>query len=144
MAGLGMGMGSKAGSKNKKKKKKSSNNNKTSKSPFDVSASFLKHEKIYDELCAKSAKELYNDDDDAQFDTITTEYMIAARFMNDGKTKNPPGANSVSDWIPVGQLCLARPISYNDSDSMERNIIQTYVSKFCREINHATNMFMKL
>lgn len=138
MAGMGMGGGATKSRKKKggggKKSKKSSGS-----SPFDVAKSMLKCEKIYDEMLREAAK--VADDDD--FDFITAEYMIAARVAPKEMAKmNIPGAVSVSDWVPVAQLCLKRHVDDPKFDSHVRDCerIQTAVSYYCREISYVATL----
>jgi hypothetical protein len=151
MAGMGMGM---APTKSKKKKggggggmsnkKKGGGKNKSSSSstPFDASKSLLKHEKLYDEICTEAAKAL-NSEYESTSDTITSEYVIAARSSSIDSSSISSAA-SVSDWIPVAQLCINRPKPYDggSESSNPRNdkVVQMAISSYCREISHAATL----
>jgi len=123
-----MGMATKTKVKKKaseKGLKKKSNNGKQQ--PFNVNASMLRLEKKYDELTKAAAKNLrkeYEEDDDI----ITTEYVVAARA---------PG--HVSDWVPIAQICLARP-STLVSDGVADPLVQAAVSCYCRELAFAASL----
>lgn len=98
----------------------------TNKAPYDVAKAWLKSKKLYDELLSESNKVLFTVDEDGGLDTssvdssegpedITTEYIIAARCRlpetGGGNNSNLLAAlRSASDWIPVAQLCIVRPI----------------------------------
>ena len=140
----GMGMGTKSVSdkgmgktnpKNDKKKGGSS-------APFDVAKAMMRSEKLYDELMTGSSKasngpdewdELFGTDDAVD---ITSEYIIAARGKH-GTTL--PKANSAlvaaSDWVPVAQLCIVRPV--HDEGEGVNLAVRAAVSFYCREINYA-------
>lgn len=110
-------------------------------SKFDVSKACLKSEKLYDKLQKESAKEFEEDEDDIEF--VTAEYMVAARIKpRDFKDVNVPGAVSVSDWVPVAQLCLKRHVDDPGFDSHIRDCarIQTAVSYYCREISYLATL----
>mmetsp|Transcript_14683 Transcript_14683/g.14158 ORF Transcript_14683/g.14158 Transcript_14683/m.14158 type:complete len:385 (+) Transcript_14683:76-1230(+) len=154
MAG-GMGMGSTT--TNKKSKKKggkgvSSAGSKKNKNtaPFDVSAALIKSEKLYEELNVNLAKELNSEEENA--DTITSEYIICARInpsslvTSDVSSKSPPsGSISFSDWVPVAQFCLLRPLtdptySGDSSSYMGDERVRMAVSSLCREINFSGSL----
>lgn len=133
-AGMGMGVSS---SKNKKKGKKG-----TASTSFDVSKSCLKSEKLYDELMKESAK-LINRDDDDEFDTVTAEYVITARISPSAtKERLISGAASISDWVPVAQLCLKRHIDDPNFDASVRECekVKTAVSFYCREVAYFASL----
>jgi hypothetical protein len=133
MAGMGMGA-------TLSKKKKSGGKKKKSKSPrgssFDVSKSMLKSEKLYDELL-KEAKKVSDEDHKDFGTTITSEYVIAARINPDENSDSIPGASSLCDWVPVGQLCLTRPIEPDNDDESAREKMRlcNAISFYCREIS---------
>lgn len=135
----GMGMGGSATKSKKKKGGKNKNKGKSkpsSSSPFDVNASLLRLEKKYDELQLKVAKEIREEEKEAEtysswasgeVEMMTSEYVIAARSSSQ--------KGSVPDWVPIAQLCLRRPeTEYNEgaSDAM----VQTAISVYCRELSH--------
>eukprot|EP00559_Dactyliosolen_fragilissimus_P003500 CAMPEP_0184860786 /NCGR_PEP_ID=MMETSP0580-20130426/5598_1 /TAXON_ID=1118495 /ORGANISM="Dactyliosolen fragilissimus" /LENGTH=490 /DNA_ID=CAMNT_0027358011 /DNA_START=113 /DNA_END=1585 /DNA_ORIENTATION=+ len=83
--------------------------------------------------------------------TITSEYVIAAKFDPSPNTSIPPGSTAVTDWIPVAQLCLVRPIleedtashsssSYSSTNNMEFKAINASISKYRREISHVAGL----
>jgi hypothetical protein len=139
----GKGM-SKGMASTKSKQKKSSGPS------FDVSKSLLKSEKLYETLCNDSAKSSENDDDD--YDTMTTEYVITARYTPSSSVKsnmNTQSNNSfaaVSDWVPVAQLCLLRPVNdptylpENGSSPCGDERVRMSISVWCREIFFAASL----
>jgi hypothetical protein len=130
-AGMGMGVSS-----SKKKGKKG-----TTTASFDVSKSCLKSEKLYDELMKESAK-LINGEDD-EFDSVTAEYVITARLSPSAtKERLISGAASISDWVPVAQLCLKRHIDDPNFDASVRECekVKTAVSFYCREISYFASL----
>ena len=114
----GMGMSTlskkKKGKKNKKGmgKTKSSSDNKKK---YDVAKSMIKSEKLYDDLMAESMKALQQEDDEDI--EITTEYIIAAR-CEPGSTlaKASSAISALSDWVPVAQICIQRPIHLHEEE----------------------------
>lgn len=138
MAGAGMGMGgmtAKSKKKGKKKKSKAGGGmggspKSSSSTPYDASASLLRNERIYDEICKEAYKELDSEYDD--YDSITTEYTVTARSA---------AAASIADWIPVAQIVVVRPLDAgsggSDGDSQHLESIRAAVSEFCREAYHA-------
>ncbi|KAL7518741.1 hypothetical protein ACHAWX_003551 [Stephanocyclus meneghinianus] len=136
-SGMGMGVQTKKGqsSKGMGKKSTSSKNDKkngTSQS-FDVAKSLTKSEKLYEELLTESAKAYHAADefDEDNLD-VTSEYVVAARAK--------PGSTSLtaaSDWIPVAQICIIRPIHDEEKDGELDPSVPAAVSYYCREINHA-------
>ncbi|KAL3945626.1 MAG: hypothetical protein SGBAC_000282 [Bacillariaceae sp.] len=122
-------------------KQKTSKNKKGSKqAPFDVNASVSRLEKKYDVMMLASAKRIAKQDEDPRFmsqkdekdqDTITSEYMIAARSSS---------KKGINDWVPIAQFCVAYPeSSYHDEDNSQ-DVLQTAVSSYCREISHVAGM----
>jgi hypothetical protein len=145
MAGMGMGGGGATKSKKKKggkaKSKGLGGGNGGAAKSFDVSKSLLKAEKLYDELAKESAKIA----EDADIEFIHAEYMVAARISPKSMKEsagNIPGAASVSDWVPVAQLCLKRHVDDPNFDSHVRDCqrLQTAVSYYCREISYAATL----
>jgi hypothetical protein len=137
MAGRG-GMGMTAAPKKKNGKKKGTGKGNGmgkeksgSQTTFDVSAAMSRLEKRYDQLSLASAKQLAKDDEDPRWadeekseDIITAEYVVAAR----ASTKQ-----GVHDWVPIAQLCLARPESEYENG---KEIVQAAISSYCRELCH--------
>ena len=136
MAAKGMGGGMMAKKKKKakgptaaaaKKGLQKNKNGKTQSQPFNVNASLLRLEKNYDDLTRAAAKNLmkerYEDDDD---DIVTTEYVVAARAHG-----------YVSDWVPVAQICLARPASlvHAGDGGVSDPLVRAAVSCYCRELS---------
>ena len=136
MAG-GMGMGSSSTTKKRKKGNAKNNKKKSNAGPFDVSAAYLKSEKLYEELSNNLAKEMNSDNENS--DTITSEYMVAARLDPKLKSTPPAGSNSIFDWVPISQLCLVRPLSdptySGESSSKGDERVRMAVSALCRELN---------
>jgi hypothetical protein len=134
MYATGMGMGV---SSSKKKGKKG-----PAPASFDVSKACQKSEKLYDELMKESAKLIHREEDD-EFDTITAEYVITARISPSAtKERLIPGAASISDWVPVAQLCLKRHIDDPNFDASVRECekVKTAVSFYCREISYFASL----
>jgi len=132
MAGMGMASSSKK-KKSGSKKKKGSNGG-----SFDVSKSMMKSDKAYDDLMKEAYKAL--DEDHQTFgEVVTTEYVIAARLNPEAKKSSIQGAASLSDWVPVSQLCITRPVeSYaNDESAQQKDRLQKAISFYCREISYA-------
>jgi hypothetical protein len=150
--GGGMGMGqtssSSTNSKTKKqrisssgtpKKPSSSASSSKSSTPFDVSASVLRHEKSYDQLLLQAAKRMAaeedDDDDDSDSHYHILEFVVAAR---DGIV--------LPDWVPIGQLIVAvDPNSRNGrllnvDDGAEARLAQAGVSAHCRELHHVAGL----
>ncbi len=140
MAGMGMGGATKSRKKGGGKKGGGKKSKKSSSgSPYDVAKAMLKCEKVYDEMLKEAAK--VADDDDFEF--IMAEYMIAARVIpQEMANMNIPGAVSVSDWVPVAQLCLKRHVDDPNFDSHVRDCerVQTAVSYYCREISYVATL----
>jgi len=129
MAGMGMG----ATATRKKKGGKQAQSGKK----FDVAKAVLKSEKVYDKMNREAAKAFDANDDEIEF--ITAEYIVAARIKPaDLKKVNVPGAASVSDWVPIAQLCLKRHVDEPGFDTHIRDCerIQTAVSHYCRELSY--------
>lgn len=113
---------------NEKKKKKNGGGG----GPFDVAASLMRHEKLYDELSTEAAKALL-DEENSINDVVFSEYVVAARYDPEGAV--PPGVKSASDWVPVVQLCVSRPINqYEDGEEKTRARIRAAISAYRREI----------
>ena len=117
-------------------KKKSTSNKKTKKvasttSPFDVSASLLRMEKVYDELNHKETKRIHREEDvDDPNEIVTAEYMIATRC-----------SPTIADWVPVAQIILARPLLYAEaSEGSADPLVRAAISQYCREISHVAGM----
>lgn len=102
--------------------------------PFDVAASLMRHEKLYDELSAEAAKALL--DENSVDDVVFSEYVVAARCdPSEGADGAPPGVKSASDWVPVVQLCVSRPINqYEDGEEQTKARIRAAISAYRREI----------
>jgi len=137
MAAKGMGGGMMAKKKKKakgptaaaaKKGLQKNRNGKTQSQPFNVNASLLRLEKNYDDLARAAAKNLRkerHEDDDDNDDIVTTEYVVAARAHG-----------YVSDWVPVAQICLARPASLvHEGDGVSDPLVRAAVSCYCRELS---------
>jgi len=65
--------------------------------------------------------------------------MITARIKPSlMKDMNIPGAVSISDWVPVSQLCLRRHVDEPGFDTHTRDCarVRTAVSYYCREISY--------
>lgn len=117
------GMGS---AKSKQAKNKNSN--------FDVSASMIRLEKLYDQLMKEDSKRMSESSQEeyGSEDIVTTEYVIAAR---DASQK------IVCDWVPIANLCLAR--SWSDAHSSEGAAdpaVRAAMSFFCREIGFVAGL----
>jgi hypothetical protein len=132
LSAAGMGMGTKPSAKGMGKK--STKDNKKGGASFDVAKALIKSEKRYDELLTEfnkaNAAAEYEDD----MIDIATEYVVAART----KPGSSP-SSAASDWIPVAQVCVVRPIHGEDDDG-EGELdasVPVAVSFYCREIFHA-------
>jgi len=137
MAGMGMS----GGTKKKSNKKGGSKKAPAQGAKFDVAKASLKSERLYDDLQREQTK-IDNLDVDT-FAYITAEYMVTARVKpSDMKDMNIPGAASVSDWVPVAQLCLRRHVDEPGFDVHTRDCerVRTSVSYYCREISHMGSM----
>lgn len=129
LAGMGMGMAKSTKKKGGSKKQKIGNPS------FDVSKSLLKSEKSYEKLCDDASKALNSDDDNI---SMVSEYVIAARGA---PTKGIPISVAVSDWVPVAQLCIKRPIGYESKCSpREDRIVKMAISHFRREVWFAASL----
>jgi hypothetical protein len=128
----GMGMGTTKKKDNKGMGKKSSSKDKKSAS-FDVAKSLIKSEKLYEELLTESGKAYANAEYEEDIIDITSEFVVAAR----AKPGTPNAAAAASDWIPVAQICIVRPIHGEDMDGELDPSVPTAVSYYCREIHHA-------
>jgi hypothetical protein len=121
------GMGINVALQKKGKKKKNA--------PFDVNASLIRLEKLYDEISLANAKAIQSDNDIDHDDIVTTEYVIAARSAKISDTK------SIADWVPVAQMCVARPLcDAKSSEGVADVSVQAVVSHYCREIFHAATL----
>ncbi|KAL3823445.1 hypothetical protein ACHAXA_010205 [Cyclostephanos tholiformis] len=175
---VGSGMGMAGGGKKKSGPSSSSRNNnkgmgsrgsssttKSDNKPYDVAKAWIKSQKLYDELMHESTRafnaanpssELLDDDVGAD---ITTEYIVAARCRAEasgggGGNNNNNNINSAlrsaSDWIPVAQICVVRPIEpegrdggrvgSSDDGSMSSLPVRAAVSYYCREIFFAATL----
>mmetsp|Transcript_14062 Transcript_14062/g.25392 ORF Transcript_14062/g.25392 Transcript_14062/m.25392 type:complete len:565 (-) Transcript_14062:41-1735(-) len=124
--GMGMGMGTnKKGKKNVGKK--------ASNDAYDVAKAMIKSEKLYDEIMADSTKSVA---DGAELE-INREFIIAAR-CKPGATL-PKSNQGASDWVPVAQICITRPVQSSEhADGEGRDsAVRAAVSHYCREINFA-------
>ena len=132
MGGGGMGMATKTKSRSKgKNKKKGSGGPKQA--PFDAAASLLRMESIYDKICKEAFKQEESESD--SFDSITTEYVVTARSLS----ANAPAG--LSDWVPVSQIVLVRPISEDERGSEHaKETIRAAVSELCRESYFAATL----
>ena len=134
MGGGGGGMGMATRSKGKKGKGKSKKGSGGPKQAlFDAAASLLRMENVYDEICKDAIKQ--EESEYENFDTITTEYVVTARSTS---AKAPPG---LSDWIPVSQIVLVRPISEDERGSEHaKETVRAAVSEYCRESYFAATL----
>jgi len=129
MAGMGMGTSS-------KKKKGGSKKQKSGTLSFDVPKSLLKSEKIYDKMSSDAAKARNSDDED--YISMVSEYVIAARGA---PTNGPSISDAISDWVPVAQLCIKRPVGYESQcPPREDKFVQLAISHFRREIFFAASL----
>ena len=131
-AGMGMGTKPKKKSGSKGIGKKSLKDKKSSAS-FDASKALIKSEKLYDELLTESSKAYAAAEYEDDIIDITSEYVVAAR----AKPGAASSAGAASDWIPVAQVCVVRPIHGEDKDGELDPSVPTAVSYYCREIHHA-------
>lgn len=153
----GKGMGKTKDSSSSLSKKSGENN----KAPYDVAKAWLKSKKLYDELLSESNKVSFTVDEDGGLDSssvdsgedITTEYIIAARCRlpetgggNNSNTNNNAALRSASDWIPVAQLCIVRPIQPEGGSGASHDEVRhalplrAAVSYYCREIYFAATL----
>lgn len=120
-----MGTKKKTGSKGMGKKA-----DKKAGTSFDVAKSLIKYEKRYDELVKEVEKAYSAAEYEDDIDEILTEYLVAARAK--------PGSSALaSDWIPVAQIVVVRPVHGEELDGELDPSVPAAVSYFCREINHA-------
>lgn len=131
MAGMGMG----ATASKKKGKKGAGSGKGAGKKPsekFDIASAMMKSEKLYDELMAESARALNSDEwvDESDMD-ITTEYIVTARCRTD---------RALSDWVPVAQMCIIRPVHLDDGEHGDNSSIRAAVSHYRREISYAASL----
>ena len=127
--GFGGGASTARKSKGSKKKKAAAV---SSVPAFDVNASLLRLEKVYDELSQADAKRLADDSDDwTEDDRITSEYVVTVR-----------PSNGNLDWVPIGQMLIARKLSTYDHDdeddeddeAINKPLMHATVSLYCREL----------
>jgi len=123
----------------KKKSKKNGNKGmgkKSSNDAYDVAKAMNKAEKLYDEIMAESTKSLTVEADLE----ITREFIIAAR-CKPGATL-PKSNQGASDWVPVAQVCITRPVQSSEhADGEGRDsAVRAAVSHYCREINYAATL----
>ena len=126
----------------KNKKNGASKNIGSSDKKYDVAKSMIKSEKLYDELMSESMKALQVDDDEWDESTmeITTEYIVAARCIPGSISTKASGAiASASDWVPVAQIVIVRPVHLHEeedeSDELNPSVRAT-ISYYCREISY--------
>lgn len=136
MAGFGGGGG---GAKTKKKSKKSkqrANGGDDKPRSFDAPAAYARSERLYDRMMLESFKRQNDDDDQNNVADdrllVTSEYVVAAKRDRSTTTF----ASSVSDWIPVAQLCVERARGRDDDETL----VSHAVSAQCREIHHAATI----
>jgi hypothetical protein len=107
--------------------------------PFNVNAALMKSEKLYDELLGSSHKSLLKEDSGEPLnndDRLASEYMIAARAVS---ASDIPA--SVKDWVPIAQLCLARPSQdAEQSEGTSDPALKAAISYHCRELSHAATI----
>jgi hypothetical protein len=117
--------------------KKGAGKSKKAAAPFDAAASLLKMERLHQEMKAKSAKVINKDDNDVvDEDMVVSEFMIAARSARSSTAT--VDLRAVADWIPVAQLCIARPIrEVEQSEGSADKVVQAAVSYYCREVSQA-------
>jgi DnaJ domain len=105
--------------------------------PFNVNAALMKSEKLYDKLLGDSNKSQQAEDKGKPLnndDRIASEYMIAARAVS--ATSDIPA--SVKDWVPIAQLCLARPPhDAQQSEGTSDPALTAAISYYCRELSLA-------
>ena len=125
---LQAGFGGAVASKNKSGNKKTKN---TVSTPFDVSASLNRMEKVYDELNQKETKRIHREEDtEDPNEIVTAEYMITARC-----------SPAIADWVPIAQVILARPLFYAEaSEGSADPLVRAVISQYCREISHVAGM----
>jgi hypothetical protein len=97
-----------------------------------VQSSIIRLEKKYDELLLWHAKNLQKDEDET-VETVTTEYVVATQAVG-----------YVADWVPVGQLCLARRSDHDADESCIKDLLTAAVSMYCRELSHVASMGSKV
>lgn len=125
----GMGMGTAIKSKKSgNKKTKTKKSKKPSAPPFDVSASLLKCEVLYEDLLKKYDNPVIEEEEEEE-EVNVYEYVIAAKYSGSAPV---PGSASFCDWVPVAQLCLVLGAGFES----ERPL-QLALSYYCREIHQA-------
>jgi hypothetical protein len=136
--GMGGGMAGGMAASPKKGKGVGKPSESATKAPFNVNSSLLRLEKRYEEISKAAAKTLAQDNDSPD-DLVTTEYVVAARVV--GKSQR----SSVPDWVPIAQLCLARPASdAHTSEGAFDPVTQAAVSLYCRELTLAASIAARL
>jgi hypothetical protein len=152
------GSSSKNNSRGMGKKESSSTD---AKQPYDVAKAWIKSQKLYDELMSESTRAFNaapddggDDDETGVIADVTTEYIVAARCRAEANGNGGNGSNNgalryASDWIPVAQMCVVRPIQPEDNgigrhgtgDEMMHSLpVRAAVSYYCREIFHAATL----
>jgi len=101
--------------------------------PFDVSASLMKMEKVYETLAKADAKAMQSDEVTSD-DRAMLEYIVAARA--------PASAKAVADWVPIAQMCVVRPLAdANRSEGVASDdVLKAIVSNYCRELSHSATL----
>ena len=103
---------------------------------FDVNASVNRLEKKYDEMMLAAAKRIAKEDEDPRWiddnfsedqKTVTSEFMIAARSNS---------RKGIDDWVPIAQLCVNYPESSYHDEENSKDVLQTAISLYCRELSH--------
>jgi hypothetical protein len=164
MAPSGMGMtktktkkggSNSSGGNSKGMGKKSS----TDDTKFDVAKSWTKLQKSYDEVMSESNTNSKTNGDDDEWDEstmeITTEYIVTARCKSGSSPSSSSASSdntnnsayrSSSDWIPVAQVCIVRPIHMEETEkngAHHKGIAtppQATISYYCREISYAATL----
>jgi hypothetical protein len=172
----GGGMGKSSNDKNKKKAKKGGGpTTKNNSNNFDAKASLMRLEKRFDELQRESAKQLAGDQDDEDDDEeqedprwasdtpasdaaavaaaaaaenakLFSEYIVAVRGA--GAAGSSSSSSAVADWIPVGHLCVSRPMTSltftENDDALSATIREAAISSFCRELSYVASLGAKI
>jgi hypothetical protein len=87
-------------------------------------------------------------DDSGLLDSITSEYIVAARYVPSPNSRGQTvsGSSAVSDWIPVSQLCIVRPVhTYETENNSQSSFgldedVRLVISSYCREIYLAASL----
>lgn len=125
---------------------------------FDVAKAWNKLQRSYDEIMAdsnKSSGSSSDEDWDEATMEITTEYIVTARSKS-GLSSTASASNinnnnsayrSSSDWVPVAQVCIVRPIHLEENEAQSGHggsaIVsptQAAISYYCREISYAATL----